>query len=127
MEEEVPQQLKTAAIAQLVSGLVNWFVMSFLVYLGVGVVAAVCTFWIGGLGGICGLVGCLLIPIGIFEVVAGVMGLTNPKQGAQIMKYATYAEFASVLFGGIPAAVVGYLVTQWLAEPEVVAYIESDG
>jgi hypothetical protein len=124
---DVPQPLKNAAIAQLVSGLVNWFIMGFLVYLVSGTVLAICTFWAGGLGGICGLWGCLLVPIGIFETVCGVMGLTNPKGAGQLMKIASYVEMASILAGGLPAAVVGFLVQKWLAEPEVVAYLESNG
>jgi hypothetical protein len=125
MEQEVPQQLKTAAIVQLVSGLVNWFMMAFISYFTLGIILGVCTFWIGGLGAICGMWGCLLVPIGIFEVVAGVMGLTNPKGAGQIMKYASYAEMAGVIFGGIPGAIAGFLVQKWLSEPDVVAFLEA--
>ena len=126
MIEQVPEKLNQAAIPQLVSGLVNVFMVSAISWFSIGTVCGVCTIWAGGLGGVCGLAGCMLIPIGIFEIVAGAMGLSDPKSGGPIMKYASYAEMVSIVFGGVPSAVVGFLVNRWLSEPEIVAYIEAD-
>ncbi len=125
MEEDIPQPLKTAAILQIVSGLVNWFVMAGLSWCMVGTVCGMLTIIVGGFGGICGLVGLLLIPIGWVEIGAGVYGLMNPKEGAKIMKYVTYLEMGSVLLGGIPAAIIGFVVTGMLGNDEVVAYLEG--
>jgi len=124
--QEVPEQLRTAAILQLTSGLVNWFIMSAVMYFGLGCTAAACTFWIGGAGGLCGLWGCLLIPVGIFEFIVGIMGLTNPKPAGGLMKVVAYPEMASLIFGGLPAAIVGVIVYGWLNNPDVVAYLASD-
>lgn len=125
MEEEVPQPLKTAAILQIVSGVVNWFVMAWLSWFAIGCVCGTLTFFIGGLGGICGLFSMLLVPIGWVEIGVGVYGLMNPKEAAPIMKYVTYLEMGSILLGGIPAAIIGFVVTGMLGNDEVVAYLEA--
>jgi hypothetical protein len=125
MEEDIPQPLKTAAILQIVSGLVNWFVMSWIAWMSIGCVCGALTFIVGGLGAMCGIGGLLLIPIGWIEIGAGVYGLMNPKEGAKIMKYVTYVEMGSVLLGGIPAAIIGFVVTGMLGNDEVVAYLEG--
>ena len=124
MNEEVPENLKKAAIFQLVSGLVNMFVLPTLIWTGISVCTAV-TFGFGGVLGICGMFSCLLGPIGIFEVIAGGVGLANPKSGGQLMRFATYAEFASILGGGIHSAVVGYLVSNMLDGAEVQMVLEG--
>lgn len=123
--QDAPQPLKTAAILQIVSGVVNFFIMPTLVYFFVGGFCAIATFIIGGLGGLCGTVGCLLVPVGLFEIVSGILALTNPKGSAGLMKICAYVEMGSVLLGGIPAAIVGFLVMNALGNDEVKAYLEG--
>ncbi len=125
METDVPQKLKNAAIAQIASGLINWFVMSTMMCFFGSTICSLLTFFIGGLGGVCGWVALLLTPIGWVEIGVGVYGLMNPKEAAKFMKYVTYLEMGAVILGGIPAAIVGFLVSGWLADDEVVAYVES--
>jgi len=125
MEDEVPQPLKTAAILQIVSGLANWFVVAGLSWCTIGTVCGMLTFFLGGLGGICGLFSFLLIPIGWIEIGVGVYGLLNPKDAAPFMKYVTYLEMGSIILGGIPACIVGFVVSSMLGNDEVVAYLEG--
>lgn len=127
MEETAPPKLKQAAILQVVSGFINIFLIAFLSFCSIGTVMGLCTVFLGGIGGICGWWGCFLIPIGIAEVVVGIMGIVNPKTGGRFMKFVAYLEMASIIFGGIPSAIVGFLVNQWLSDPEIVAYLDVEG
>jgi hypothetical protein len=49
----------------------------------------------------------------------------NPKEAAPYMKYVSYLEMGSILLGGIPAAIIGFVVTSMLGNDEVVAYLEG--
>lgn len=124
MSEAVPERLKTAAIMQLVSGLINVFVMTWIASFTLGLAGSICTLGFGGQ--FCGFLACFLAPIGLFEIVAGAMGMTNPRDGARVMRIASFVEMASLLAGGIPSAIIGFLVLQWMGEPEVAAYLESE-
>ncbi|MBX2802728.1 MAG: hypothetical protein KTR31_33920 [Myxococcales bacterium] len=121
MHDDVPDNLKKAAMFQIVSGLVNLVVLPALIWAGAGLCGAV-TF---GLGGLCGLASCALWPIGIFEIVAGAIGLSDPRRGAALMRYATFAEYASLLAGGVHSAVVGYVVSSMLDDAEIQAFLED--
>jgi len=120
-----PEQIKQVAILQLVSGLVTLFFMTCVSWFTIATVGAVCTFFLGGLGGVCGLVSMLLIPIGIFEIVSGVIGLTNPEGAGPIMKICSYVEVVGILFGGLSTALAGGVSMTMLNQPEVVAYLEG--
>jgi hypothetical protein len=128
VNEQVPQPLRNAAIAQLVSGLVNWFVMATFASLGVYFGATICTIVTMGFGFVTYFCACftlMLVPIGIFEVVCGVVGLTNPRGAVGLMRAAAIVELIAVIFGGIPAFVVGILVLRWLADPEVDEFVNA--
>ena len=120
---DVPSNLKAAAILQLVSGLVSMTLMCFVSYMTIGLVGGVCTFFIGGLGAICGLAAWALIPIGIFEMVSGIVGLANPKAGAPLMKVCSVVELVSILFGGVTTAIAGGVVMALMRNPEIDAWL----
>jgi hypothetical protein len=90
-----------------------------------GMVLGICTFFIGGLGAICGIFAFLLVPVGIFEIVSGIIGLTNPKAGVKIMQICSYVEMGSILLGGLSTAIAGGVAMAMLNNPEVKAYIEG--
>ncbi len=123
--DEVPANLKNAAILQLVSGFLNIFIVSWVVWAGIGTFCGVLTFFLGGLGGMCGLAGCALIPIGLIEVISGGMALANPKSGGTFVKYVSYLELASLLFGGLISAIAGGVVMSMMGDDEVIAYLED--
>ena len=116
---------KQAAILQIISGVMTMSIMFCVSYLTVGTVLGICTFFIGGIGAICGVVTFLLIPVGLFEIVSGIIGLTNPESGGKIMKICSYVEMGSILLGGVSTAVVGGVAMSLLSQPEVTAYIEG--
>jgi len=123
--QEVPARMKTAAIIQLVSGALNIFVMPLVVGMVIGTCMGVLTIFLGGIGACCGAVGWILVPIGIFEVVSGIMGLTNPQSAGGIMKIAAIVELVSILFGGLLSAIAGGFTMMSLNDPEVAGYIEG--
>lgn len=124
-ESQPPPQIKQAAILQIVSGVITMTVMACTAWLTIGGVLAVCTFFLGGLGGICGLVALVLMPIGLFEVISGIYGLTNPENAAPVMKICSYVEVVGLLFGGLSTALAGGVALTMLSQPEVTAYIEG--
>lgn len=133
--DSAPARLKTAAILQLASGVVNVFVMAAvsttvwtLVGGGLGTFCLhtlMCP--VGMFGWACGAWGLLLLPIGVLEIVAGAAGLVAPDGAALPMRAATWAELFSVLCGGIASGVVGVLALSALRDDEVVAWLEAHG
>ena len=122
MHEDVPDNFRRAAIYQLISGLVNMFVLPVIVVFG----GAFCGIFTFGLAWICMGGACILVPVGILEVASGALSLSQPEQSGQLMRFATYAEFGSILGGGLHSAVVGYVVTNLLDDAEVRAFIEHN-
>jgi hypothetical protein len=120
-----PAQIQQTAILQLISGLVTMTMMACISYLTIGTVAAICTFFLGGIGAVCGIVAFALVPIGIFEIVSGILGLTNPEKAGQVMKICSYVEIAAILFGGLSTAIAGGVSAALLNNPEVKAYLEG--
>lgn len=141
MQEDVPVQYKTAAIAQIVSGVVNMLLMAAVISVtlsgvfgtigltcGTILLSAACPAGcIGWLMPACGLWGLVLLPIGFAEVMAGVYALTEPRKGAPFVRGVAVLELVSVLFGGLPSAVVGGCVLMLLGDPKVALYLVDDG
>ena len=126
---DLPEKLKTAAIVQLVSGLVNVFMMAGFAFFALstlgGIVTTICTLGLFPVGWCCGFLGLLLMPVGLVEIVAGVLGLTNNPSAGKVIGMTVYLEMASLLCGGIGSAIAGFVVRGMLSDPEVVAFLES--
>ena len=128
MTEDTPQALKNAAIVQLVSGLINFMIMPAVMWFGWSMFAGICsvfTFGLGSLFGLCGFVSCLLVPIGMVEIVSGGLTLANPKQGAPIMKIVAMVEMGSLLAGGFLSCAAGFVVSRMLADEQVQGYLSQ--
>ena len=135
-----PDKLKNAAIVQIISGLVNIFITSWVVssiavtVLTVGgtmcgVIVGVITLGLCPIGlitpclGFLGFAGLLAVPLGIIELIAGILGLTNPKSGGTFMKVAAVLEVLGLLIGALPGAIAGGLVLMFLSDDQVKAYL----
>jgi hypothetical protein len=133
--EAPPDKMKYAAIAQIISGLVNIFVTSWVVCTMVQLGGAVCgsvlmvvTLGLCPVGyfvGCLGYLGFLAVPLGIVEIIAGILGLTNPKSGGTMMKITAILEIAGLLIGALPGAVAGGLVLMFLSDDQVKAYLAA--
>ena len=126
-----PQKLTTVAILQIVSGVLQFPVACLsagIIGFGLAMVMGVLTIWMGGLGaicGYCGMVAYLLIPIGLVEIISGILILAMPKPPPLFIKITAGLEVFSLLLGGIPAAIVGVINFMLLRDEEVVAYLED--
>ena len=121
--DETPANLKNAAIAQIVAGLINVFFMGWVASMGVGTVCGVLTLGLGGQ--LCGLFSCMLIPFGMVEIVVGAMALSNPKGFGSISRMFGFIEIAAILLGGLPSALAGGVVVMMTGDDEVKAFLES--
>ncbi len=126
--QPLPEAARNAAIAQLVTGFVNIFVMTWLAWVGWGALASVSAFltaFLGGCGGLvgcCGWSACLFLPLGIIEILAGIMALNNNPTALGLSKVVAYLEIASILLGGIVSFIVGMVAIIMLNKPEVEAW-----
>lgn len=123
MDPDVPQRLKMAAVAQIVSGAINivggWWLSSCVI----GNFCGLFTLYMGGQ--FCGMVSCLLLPLGLVEIGAGVFVLMQPREGADVARIVSYVEMLSVIGGGLVGLVVGIGVQVLLRDDQVVAYLED--
>lgn len=128
-DQKLPDKLQTAAILQIVSGVLNVFFMAGVSYMvlgvGGGLITAICTLGMCPIGVFCGFVAFLLVPVGIFEILSGVLILTHNPSALQIQRYVSIAQKVSVLFGGIGSIIMSFVVDGMINDPEVLAYLEA--
>jgi hypothetical protein len=118
--EEVPPTLKASAVVQLVSGIVNLLVVSWLasfLWVSVGgtasmIVMAICTLGLCPLpiGSLCGFVGFIIAPLAILEIASGIAGLVSPRAAKPLMIATAIIEVLCVLLAS-PVAFVAGLVS----------------
>ncbi|MBM4393268.1 MAG: hypothetical protein FJ090_19255 [Deltaproteobacteria bacterium] len=123
--QPLPEPARNAAIAQLVSGIVSIFIMMPLLYFGWQMVAlglGVLTLGIGAILGCCGWSACLLLPLGVVEIIAGILGLTNNPAAVTMGRIVAYVEIAAILLGGITTFIAGVVAVIMLNKPEVEAW-----
>lgn len=126
-DKKLPDQLNTAAIIQIVSGVLNIFFMGAAVYFGVAVAGSLVWMCTMGLCPVflCGVVGFLLIPVGILEVLSGVLILTNNPSALKVQRIVSIIQKVSILVGGIGSIIASFVVDGMINDPEVLAYLES--
>lgn len=130
-----PDKLKNAAIAQLIVGLIDFFitgwVLSFVLGAAGSVLGTILTFITLGICPLTwflpciGFFGFLAIPLGVLEVISGIVGLTNPRSGGTLMKIVAFLGCGSLLFGSLPSVVGGGVVLMLLGDADVKAYLEG--
>lgn len=123
---ERPSAIGTAAVIQLISGIVNVFIMTPAVYFGAsfvcGLLSAAVTLGTCPFGAFCGMAGCFLIPMGILEIIAGALGLSG-NGGGSFPRIVGWIEIASLFFGGFTSFVAGCIVVYMTGSPEVKGWI----
>jgi hypothetical protein len=138
-EAPAPETLKYAAFTQIISGIVNIFVVSWGMFLfwqvAGGVFGSFLTILCASVGCPCGLLGYLpmcfsisglfVVPLGILEILAGAMGLANPRSGVTMMRVVAIAEMLSLFIGALPAVLAGGVTLVFLQSPQVRGYLGS--
>src|SRR5687767_11050760 len=126
---QTPGRVSGTAILQIVSGAINLTVMWWLVGMVVGTscggVTALLSLGACPIGVFCGLVSWFLIPLGLLELVAGILGLANPRGGGSLMRVVAILEMVSLLCGGLGSFVAGAIGIGLLADPEVKAFLSQ--
>lgn len=129
MEEQVPEKFKTVGIMYIVSGVINVLFAAGLGALVLGTVGGLCTgivtLGMCPVGSLCGTFPLLLVPLGIVEVITGILVLTNPQLVKGFIRYLPYAQIPSFILGGLVAAVIGGISLSMMGDQEVLAYIEG--
>ncbi len=123
--QPLPEPVRNAAIAHLVSGIVSIFVMMPVLYFGWQMVAlglGLVTFGIGAVLGCCGWSACLLLPLGVVEIIAGILGLTNNPAAVTMGKIVAFVEIAAILVGGVTTCIAGVVALMMYNKPEVQAW-----
>jgi hypothetical protein len=100
--------------------------MSFMAYLCIGTFFAACSAPVGSACAIFGVVGRLLWPIGLFEIIGGVLFFSDPRKYAELSRTVAMVEVASLLLGGVFSAGVGVAVLLTHGEEDVIEYLESE-
>ena len=128
---EKPQKFQIIGILQIISGVLQIPIAIVLFYAAFMIIGCVCgllTFWAGGCGMLAGFAGffcLLLIPIGILEIVSGIMCLVGDPPPIMLVKITAIAEMVGLLVGGLIGAIVGVLVMMWLSDDEIKDYIAA--
>ena len=129
MDTQVPQQYKTLGIANLIGGLVNVtfgaFIASMIWSMGAGTCTTVCTFGLCPIGFMFGFVGMLVWPVGMIEVVIGLLTLAQPESVKGANKFLPFVQFGAILLGDIVSPILGVVGMMMTRDPEVAAYIEG--
>lgn len=124
-DEIIPQNLRLAAILQVVAGILDVALMSWVSWFGISCVCGMVTLPLLSAGGFCGFAGLLLVPIGLLEIGAGGYGWMNPREGAWTMRKVALVQMAAALCGGLPSMIVGIAVRRLLSTDDVLVYLEG--
>lgn len=126
---KTPSRLTGAAISQLVSGVVNlfgmWWIASMFYMTVCGGVTALLTAGACPFGTICGFAPWLLIPLGLIEVIAGILGLASPRSAVTLIKVTAVLEILAFAAGGIGSLVAGVIAIVLASGQEVAAWRAS--
>jgi hypothetical protein len=124
-DEHIPQGLKVSAMVQVVSGVINLALTSWMSWLGVSCLCGTLTLPFLSVGGFCGFASLLLIPLGLLEIGAGVYGWLNPREAAPVMRGVAALEVSSLLVGAFPSAIAGAFVYSTLKQDDILVYLEG--
>ena len=122
-----PAQIRTAATLEVVSGGVNllltWWLASTAMSCGFGTITSVFTLGMCPFGLFAGFLSWLLIPLGLLEILAGVLVLTDSRNARIFLPWLPFLQVASLLVGGLSSAIFGLATWIILRDPEALAFM----
>ena len=128
-DTNLPKQLNNAALIQIGSGVLNVFflagLMSFVLSFGGGLITGVCTLGMCPIGGLCGFASLLLIPVGIGEILSGVLIMTKNPAALKVHAYVSIVQKVAILFGGLGSIIAAFMVDGMVNDPESRAFLED--
>lgn len=122
---EANEASKNAGIVQIASGVVNLFVVSWvssMFWLTAGGAISTCVMGVITLGlcplpvgMLCGVAGIGIAIIAVFEIVAGLFGLTQPENARTVQLLAAIAAVFGILLGNPVSLVTGIVALVMLS------------
>lgn len=125
-----PPGVRAAAITSLMIGLVDLALGWLLASMAWGAVGCLFT-WPCALTGLpppglyCGCLGYLIVPIGILEIVSGIVALSQPTSGARLLNVSSALGISGFFFGGLSSGIGGVVVQMLLRDEEVANWLED--
>lgn len=126
---DVPQKFQTLAILQIVGGICNivfgWWFGSMLWMFGGTFCSAILTLGLCPIGGMCGFVSFLIVPLGFVELLVGILMLASPQSVRGFVSWMPFLQLPAFLLGDFVSpilAIVGLVLTR---DAEVAGYIEG--
>ena len=129
MSDEAPQKFKNLGVANLIGGMANatiggvvastaWTVVG-------GTCTGICTLGLCPIGGLMGLVGMLVVPLGMAEAALGLVTMLSPETTRPLWPFVPYVQFAAILLGDFVSPILGFVGLTMTRDPEVAAYLEG--
>jgi hypothetical protein len=126
---EVPQKYQALAIIQIIAGLCNlffgWIVSSMLLTFVAGTCTGILTLGLCPFGFFCGFLSWLIIPVGVGEVVFGLLMLLSPDTVKGLVGWMPFLQLPTVLIGDFVSPIVGIVALALSRDPEVAGFIEG--
>ena len=125
---EVPQKFQTLAILQLVAGICNvlfgWAIGFTVWTFGGAFCTAILTFGLCPFGGFCGFLSFLVVPLGMLEMLVGILMLANPQVIRGYVAWLPFLQIPAVFLGDFVSPLVGIASFALSRDPEVAGYLE---
>jgi hypothetical protein len=127
--EPRPGALTAVGIVQLISGGLNLAMMWWLAGTAAGTLGGMCTglltLGVFPFGVLCGFVCMVLIPIGILEIVSGIIILAAPGKCRTLAMVTGIIELVSLVFGGLLSAIAGLVTIILMRDESVARYLKN--
>ncbi len=125
--ERTPPAIRTAATAMVVAGgidlLLMWWMSSTALGCGLGLITSVLTAGLCPFGAMAGFLGWLLIPLGLLEVLAGVLILTDARNARVFLGWMPWVQMLAIFAGGFSSALFGLVIFVICRDPEAQAFM----
>jgi hypothetical protein len=105
--------------------MVGWGIANMLTAIAGGCVTGILTCGLFPIGVLCGFAGFLVLPIGMIELLVGILAMAQPATVKGFIKYMPFIQIPSLLLGGVISPLAGGVALMLLRDPDVTAYIEG--
>ena len=126
---EVPQKFQTLAILQIAAGAFNfvigWWISSMLLVFGGTFCSGIATCGVCPIGGLCGFASFLIVPLGIVEILVGVLMLASPQSVRGFVPWLPFLQIPALFLGDFVSPILGIVGFVLTRDPEVAGYIEE--
>jgi hypothetical protein len=125
----VPQKYQILAVLQIVAGACNvffgWAVASMILSFVAGTCTTIFTLGLCPVGFFCGMFSWLILPIGMCEIVMGILMLASPNSVKGIVGWVPLAQLPTFLLGDFMSPIIGLVGLMLTRDAEVAGYIEG--